>query len=243
MKPVEQEVNLPAKFLPQSEYPGDLCCTLYDGKWLNESRLTICLDQDTEFQKFDLAELDFDDKTESWWCGKSVLYQFCMNDHLQLDERRMQCVSGAGSGRDVDIRSKKNSFENQLSYAGLWLYDPTKQGALTLFEDVDCQGTSAVFLPGKDMNQKVSYSYYDLQNTSVPAYSASSMMIPYGLSVNMYQGGGFQGDVLTKDGLFFTDENLSHACVNLKDEKFDNLLGSMEIYKTGYLGAAARGYW
>lgn len=77
----------------------------------------------------------------------------------------------------------------------------------------------------------------------MPAYAASSMMIPYGLSVDMYEGGSFQGKPLTKNGPFYDDVNLTHVCVNLDDDMFDNLLGSMEVYKDGKLGSAAKGYW
>ena len=103
---------LPDRFLPQSGYPGDLCCSLFDDKWLNHSRVTVCLDEATGFGEFNLAELDFDDKAESWWCGKSVLFQFCKDYSLPADDKRMQCIEGAGSGRNVDIWSEKNSFEN-----------------------------------------------------------------------------------------------------------------------------------
>ena len=70
-------MELPDRFLPQSQYPGDLCCSLFDGKWLNNARVTVCLDEDTGFGEFNLADLDFDNKAESWWCGQSVLFQFC----------------------------------------------------------------------------------------------------------------------------------------------------------------------
>ena len=61
-------------------------------------------------------------------------------------------------------------------------------------------------------------------------------MIPYGLSVDLFDGEGFnESDEpnLTIDCPIFQDQTLKHACINLRDYYFKNWLSSLEVYKTG----------
>ena len=71
--------------------------------------------------------------------------------------------------------------------------------------------------------------------------SASSLAIPYGYAVDLYDGNGFRSDPFYVEGLFYEDETLRHSCISLFD-KFNDRTTSLEVFKTAQLGTA-RGYW
>jgi len=66
--------------------------------------------------------------------------------------------------------------------------------------------------------------------------TVSSVAIPYGYAVDLYEGIGFSSKAITLDGPFYKDEkSLRHACVSVYDE-FNDLTSSLEVYKTAKLG-------
>ena len=64
---------------------------------------------------------------------------------------------------------------------------------------------------------------------------AASAAIPYGYAVNFYDGEGFNGHFVTKEGSFYEDGTLKHTCVSLYDD-IANKTSSIEVYKTATLG-------
>ena len=64
--------------MPNVSYPGDYCCTLWDNSNYGGASVHECIDASYSGTKhIDLAGLGFNDKTSSWWCGKSVDYTLC----------------------------------------------------------------------------------------------------------------------------------------------------------------------
>ena len=92
------------------------------------------------------------------------------------------------------------------------------------------------------MHQKVPYTLADIKIAGFDDDNASSVAMPYGVSVNLYDGEGFTGDMITLDGPFYEDETLKHTCVSIY-EKFNDDTSSLEVFKTAQLGESAKGYW
>jgi len=65
-------------------------------------------------------------------------------------------------------------------------------------------------------------------------------MIPYGVTVELYNSDNFSDIPLTIVGGHYTDTRDQMACINASDIKFNDKLSSMKIYKTGGM---AEGYW
>ena len=58
-------------------------------------------------------------------------------------------------------------------------------------------------------------------------------MLPYGITVMIYTGKGFQGESAEIDGPWFVDDTYEHTCVNLNDylplEEGEVSVGSIEV--------------
>ena len=163
--------------------------------------MTYCL-QDDAATNFDLTGTDFDNTMTSWWCGKNVAYRFC-NGSLTDDCSGDEGQSGAGSGRNYSITNN-----DDVSSIYLWPYNPLMLGAVTLFRDASCSDASAVFFSAPTALQKKSYVLSDMEAQGFEDDAATSMMIPYGVSVDLYSGDGFSGDKYTVVGPFYADETL-----------------------------------
>ena len=81
-------------------------------------------------------------------------------------------------------------------------------GAVTLFRDASCSDASAVFFSAPTALEKNSYVLSDMEAQGFEDDAATSMMIPYGVSVDLYSGDGFSGDKYTVVGPFYADETL-----------------------------------
>ena len=85
--------------LAYDTYPGDLCCRIYKDKNYGGDHVDACYDYDT-YGRYGLQAVnlgDFSNKASSWWCGKSVAYDFCLNGE---DDCKL---SGAGNGRSPQM--------------------------------------------------------------------------------------------------------------------------------------------
>ena len=70
--------------LPTLSYPGDKCCRIFDDYNYGGSYKTFCLGSATSIEFDHLSDYGWNDRMSSWWCGKSVHYQFC-NDVVPND--------------------------------------------------------------------------------------------------------------------------------------------------------------
>lgn len=71
--------------------------------------------------------------------------------------------------------------------------------------------------------------------------NVSSLMVPYGYEVTMFDSATFSGDFHKVTGPSFLDNNLNMRCVNISDV-FNDRMASAIIRRTGAYGSA-RGYW
>ena len=132
---------------PNVAYPGDTCCTFYaDGFWGGDSK-TLCATKEQTFK------LDgFNDKTSSFYCGKSVAYDLC-NDGVDKDCRGGNGMTGAGT-----VMSAQVGKNDHLSTVKMRPYDPTEQGAVLLFKDKDCRNDVGRFYAPVSNSEKMSYT-------------------------------------------------------------------------------------
>ena len=70
-------------------YPGDLCCTLYDNYNYEGAAFSVCYDAYRQGSQD--YWLDPTYHVKSWWCGKNISYDFCE------DNSGSRCQSGAGA--------------------------------------------------------------------------------------------------------------------------------------------------
>ena len=68
----------------------------------------------------------------------------------------------------------------------------------------------------------------------IKANAASSLMIPFGYSVKLYESGDLTGEPYTIDGPMYATSDYSMQCISLVD-KFEDKVNSVEIYRTGVL--------
>ena len=114
---------------------------------------------------------------------------------------------------------------------------------MTLYSNVDCSGDAAAFFASTELFDRQSYTLGNMKSLGFNSDSVSSIAIPYGYAVDLYDGIAFNSETITVDGPFYDDEKtLRHACVSIKDE-FNDYTSSLEVYKTARLGDAAKGYW
>ena len=106
-----------------------------------------------------------------------------------------------------------------------------------MFEHQYCRGKSAAFEAPEAIGTKAAYSKTDMEARGFGYDNASSLMIPYGYAVTLYDGAGFTGDSYTVQGPIYLDSTMRHACVSLHD-KFEDKAASLEVFKTGTQGAA-----
>ena len=122
----------------------------------------------------------------------------------------------------------------------LWLYDPIELGAVTLFSNRGCSGYSSAFFASSELYERHFYPLNSLEQLGFKKKEASSVAIPYGYAVYLYDKYGFLNTPLHIDGPFYEDNTLRHSCINL--ESFNDYTVSLEVVKTAQLGKA-RSYW
>ena len=68
------------QFVPKVQYPGDLCCDLFNDENFEGKSKRYCNDGiGTAMKQWDMIEERFDNKFSSLYCGKNTWYNFC--DH------------------------------------------------------------------------------------------------------------------------------------------------------------------
>ena len=119
------------------EYPGDLCCTLYADEDLSTSDgfKTLCIDEQTpeEGKWFNLRTEGFDNKMESYWCGARIYAEF---NYDYPNDYRAEDYGFTSAG---NIWNYDPWLQDDISAVHLQKYDEMNHGAVTLFEEDDCQ--------------------------------------------------------------------------------------------------------
>ena len=58
-------------------YPLDNCCRLYESTQYNGDHCLLCYDENEGYEHFTLSEYGWDNKVDSFVCGKNVSYMMC----------------------------------------------------------------------------------------------------------------------------------------------------------------------
>ena len=144
--------DLPSVGDPSVVYPTDYCCTIYEHDGFNGAQKTVCADPNSdEIQVYDLDGDYMEDRMSSWWCGKNTGYRF-LNNEVKEGYSTNQ-MSGAGTARNYN-----SGHNDDISSIHIWRYFPDKQGAVTLYDDDNCTGSSAAFYAPSETFAKYSYN-------------------------------------------------------------------------------------
>lgn len=193
------------------DYPGDRCCQVYEDSGFGGGWLLSCLSDGFTEGYVDVVDYGFNDKMSSWWCGKDIAYDFC-NDNPGDDCRNGHGSSGAGSQRAPSV----GGSNDKLTTLYLYEYSQADRAAVTVFEDAGCQGKAGRLYATSDPTSKAYFSTSDLEYNNIRNDEMSSIAVPFGYSIDLYQDNGFLGDELSKDGLLWNDAYTKEmACIDL----------------------------
>lgn len=108
-------------------------------------------------------------------------------------------------------------------------YDARERGAVTLFDEPDCAGRSGAFFATQEPTHKALYNTGNLVREHLEGDMVSSVLVPRGYTLRLYEHDGFTGNKVEIDG---SEQDME--CVNLNDEKykFDDMVGSLSIFRT-----------
>ena len=173
-------------------YPGDLCCSFYKDYNFGGEKLNVCyINTDGSMQTLDLRDYGWQDSIKSYYCGKSIMYDFCNENSEDGICMYQHGLNGAGT-----IKSSKIGHHDMMNEIHFYPYDPTTQGAVTLFKKTDCRGASGRFLSkvsGADQDfQK--YKLKDMWELNVNNDEVMSLMVPKGYTARLYEDDNRGGD-------------------------------------------------
>ena len=169
-------------------YPGDSCCTLCDDDYYSGLCGTWCIGYYDQEYWFYMSTSNFNDRMNSWICGKNVAYDLCNNPYGYDDCNYGEGLWGAGSAR-----SYRAYPTDHLTLLKLRQYRAESLGALTFFSSPDCGGTTGRLYASDDVNARRYYNADELRSNNVRTDDISSMYIPFGYSVDIYDGDGYTG--------------------------------------------------
>ena len=118
---------------PNVVYPGDACCTFYDGATWSGDIYNVCLEEGSSVKEVNLRGTGYEDWMASWYCGPKVAYDFC-------DDTLDKCYNLGGNSGAGNARSSITHNYDRMSTFRLSAYDAEVRGAVTLFHDKDCTG-------------------------------------------------------------------------------------------------------
>ena len=198
---VEEEVKTfseaATEAVPNLTYPGDNCCDFFfDPDWTG-TKMSFCIDPNSDsfddpnyFEHWDMRDYGFDENMSSYACGKSVQYDICDNPTIE-ECTNMYGNMGAGTSYDSWVLGDDNTMTSLLMRP----YDPTSLSAVTIYEDPNCSGRSGRLFAPTDVNSRNMFDVYDLMYWDVGIDTASSVRVPYGLTLELYDGAAFEGPV------------------------------------------------
>lgn len=82
----------------------------------------------------------------------------------------------------------------------VYRYDPYHLGAVTVFSSHDCQGYSGRVYADPRFGFKHMLTQWDMWKNNIGDGWARSIYIPHGISVDLYDGSGFDGEMTTLHG-------------------------------------------
>lgn len=192
----------------EQAYPGDQCCTLFKKPNYKGKQVTLC--HDGNQKTFNLAHEGngkLKKKTRSYVCGKDTTIDLCDND----DNCR---VTAAGNLKIPNIR---NYNRKKVFKAKLGPYNPAVLGAVTVFEHGSCEGTSSRFFWDAVSSEEGRYSQMDLTDSWLDANTISSVMVPKGYTLNLYDDAFWVDHLKTVEGEYVNDQTQEMICRNVFD--------------------------
>ena len=104
-----------------------------------------------------------------------------------------------------------------MSSAILGPYDPHEVGAVTLFEDVDCSGASARFYWNPaSLENGTFYNFEDMKYGGLRDNVLTSIMVPKGYAVELYENLGFHGNFELIEGAYKDYGSEEMVCQQVK---------------------------
>jgi hypothetical protein len=176
---------------------------------------------------------NWENRLSSYSCGKNVSYDFC--DDYYGDCAGTKGVSGAGNVMNPTFGNNDKTDRIRMRY-----YDAAERGAVTLFRDSHCQHEAGRFYAKEDKTQTAKYTKDQMKEHNMINDHASSIMIPYGYSVKLWEDNGFTGGSVVIDGEEWEDLHEEMECISLKDATFfdgknrnmNDRLSSLEVFRT-----------
>ena len=142
-------------------------------------------------------------------------------------------TSMSGRITNVDLG---DTMDNKLSSLRIEPYDNRQHGAATVFSKYDCRGRTSSF-EFTGLETKTKYFTKDLNDLGIEDESVSSVMVPRGYVVELYendgQGGASKTIIGSEDGSGYM------PCVNMGS--FNDLTSSLVMRQIEQ--GSAKGYW
>ena len=110
-----------------------------------------------------------------------------------------------------------------------------------MFDYKDCKGKLGRFYSPTTYGIKAYYNQSQMWQNNAGNNRMDSILVPFGTSVYLWDGSGFNGSMLTLVGQPFLDVNQAVKCLNVSDLGWNNKVSSLSVYKTFGL-SNARGY-
>ena len=122
-------------------------------------------------------------------------------------------------------------------------YDPAVQGAVIVFKERDCRGDAGRFDADPDPRRPARYTRSMLEDLGSGGSEISSIMIPYGYSVTLYDDDALDGDRKTtlEGPKWNSNDHFKLQCLGMPDG-WDNKVSSLIVYRTNQ-GGKAKGRW
>lgn len=179
---------------------------------------------------------------ESWECGKSVQYSLCYDyTDCSLDTGGYWWGGKTGETGAGAIRGTAAGMNNWFSSIWLREYDAWNKGAVTIFRHPDCQGDSGSFYASETLGRRMGYNRAMLEHGKIWSDDASSIMVPFGYSVELFDGEAMYGSLIEIEGPMYQDDTERMRCINL--DGLHDRTSSIEVWKNRDLGNPAVGSW
>ena len=220
--------------MPNFSYPGDNCCDLFaDPEWRGTKK-TFCIDPNSAsfddpgyFEHWDMRDYGFDDVMSSYTCGKNVQYDICD------DPTTEECTSMHG---DMGAGTAYNSWIGNDDHMTILLmrpYDAVSLSAVTIYEDPNCSGRMGRLFAPTDVNSRAMYTSDDLSYWDVAVDKATALRVPYGLTIELYDGGTFDGAKKVVQGSMFVDSvSEEFPCISIENDFNDEVASAIVFYST-----------
>jgi len=104
-------------------------------------------------------------------------------------------MSGAGNAR-----SSVSGHNDFLDRVVLRRYDATEQGAIVTFYDSECRSDAGRFDATIDPTGRAEYNMNEMYERNVKNDTISSIMVPQGYSVELFQHDGYIGNTKIVNG-------------------------------------------